>query len=175
MTSIDRPLQGFFEKERVGGCRGEGEPRAGSHLAPWLLPRDRKSCRPISPSGRDLTVRRLSVPFQIGGDAFQKLPPPIPRPSHKIDANQRATGGVVQFGRKTVVHIGRKKVVYSGRKLTARDPEAVAVVRRPPTTGNQPRRTASADRCPEPGSKRWRALGRVPATGNPRLRPRTRF
>ena len=38
--------------------------------------------------------------------------------------------------------------------------------RRPPATGNQPQRTASADRCPEPGISRWRGPRTVARAGS---------
>lgn len=102
-------LRGCFEKEGGGGCRGEGEPRDGSHLAPRrksnLLQSGlaHKVCENILPP-------RKTDRFPSGGDESTQL-------SFRFE-NSEIDRSVVQNGRKRLVYNGRKSVVYFGRLLT---------------------------------------------------------
>ena len=109
MTAAEASFRGSIEKEGGGGCRGEGEPRAGSHLAPWRPTQNQKLGERTRTRAHVPSKGEEGIRFR-GGDACLRL-------TRSIFPIQFLDEGVVQFGRNSMVYIGRQQVVHLGRKF----------------------------------------------------------
>jgi hypothetical protein len=108
MVRLRRALRGFFEKEGGGGRRGEGEPRAGSHLAPWRKAPVHR-CGMATEFGEFVHFQH-AVPSFISGGVESNQTTRFHSSSSEIDE------GVVYIGRKRLVYNARKLVVHNVRK-----------------------------------------------------------